>query len=114
MPSAPSSSSHPAASSTRGGGGGTSKAAGKHDHRRNPANQRSAREQPQPRQLALSRLAAKLEPHRLLGAAALLVELRPLELQPGVITVERFLERGDDDVGQRRLELPGKALHGGR
>ena len=109
-PSAPSSSSHPTASSTRAAADAPARPPANIGDRRDPADQRRAGEQPKPRELAIRRLAAQLEPQRLLGAAALLVELRPLELEPRVIAIECFLERRDDDVGQPRFELPGQAL----
>ena len=95
------------------GSGDSAKASAQHHDRRNPANQRRAREQPQPAELPVGRLAAKLEPHRFLGATALLVELLAFELQTGVIAIERLLQRGDDHVGQRASSCPAMAWTGG-
>ena len=84
----------------------------RHD-RRDPSNQRRAREQPQPAELPVGRLAAQLQPHRFLGATPLFVELGAFELEAGMVAIERLLQRRDDDVGQRRFELLPKAWAGG-
>src|SRR5437773_122864 len=82
----------------------------KDDDRCDESDQRGAGEQTQPCELSIDGLAAQLEAERFLGAPPLLFHLRALELEPRVIAIERFLERGDDDVGQPRLDLTGESL----
>ncbi|HEY0880854.1 MAG TPA: hypothetical protein VGD87_04950 [Archangium sp.] len=50
---------------------------------------------------------------RFFRAPPLFLELLTLELEPRVVAVERFLESGDDDVREPRLELAGQARCGG-
>ena len=83
-------------------------------NRCNPADQGRARQQPQPSDLAIDQLAPHLQTKGFLRSTALLFELSALEFEPRVITIERFLQSGDDDVGQTAFDLVGDPLRSSR
>src|SRR5579872_1433787 len=56
------------------------------------------------RDLALAGLTQQVEPHRALRPQALGLHLLALQFEPPRITIERFLERRDDDAGKAGFE----------
>src|SRR5262249_4955528 len=69
-----------------------------------PGRHGDAGEQTKPADFPIDRLPQQLELQRPLRAAPLRLELLALELQPTRIAIERFLQRGDDNAGETRLE----------
>ena len=70
-----------------------------------PARNGNAGDEPESPDFAFARLAQELEPQSAVGACTFRFNLFALELEAPCISIERFLQRRDDDAGQTSFEM---------
>ena len=74
--------------------------------REHPDPYRHERDEPNLAEGTVGGLAPQLSAQRLFRALPFGVEMRAFEIHPRAVAIERLLQRGDDDAGEARFDLP--------